>query len=69
MCLATAKLWNDTSTQAECGEIMAAAGGAARCVELAGNPILAGYTASKLPWTRRHRPARVCAAGHHPAAA
>jgi xylulokinase len=54
--LAPAKLWCDTSTQAECGEIMAAAGGAARCVELAGNPILAGYTASKLPWTRKHRP-------------
>jgi len=35
---------------------MAAAGGASRCIELAGNPILAGYTASKLPWTRRHRP-------------
>ena len=54
--LAPAKLWCDTSTQAECEEIMAAAGGARRCVELAGNPILAGYTASKLPWTRRHRP-------------
>jgi xylulokinase len=54
--LAPAKLWCDTSTQAECGQIMAAAGGAARCVELAGNPILAGYTASKLPWTRKHRP-------------
>ncbi len=40
----------------ECDEIMAAAGGAARCIELAGNPILAGYTASKLPWTRKHRP-------------
>jgi xylulokinase len=53
--LAPAKLWCDTSTQAECGQIMAAAGGAARCIELAGNPILAGYTASKLPWTRRHR--------------
>ncbi len=54
--LAPAKLWCDTSTQDECGQIMAAAGGAARCIELAGNPILAGYTASKLPWTRRHRP-------------
>jgi len=54
--LAPAKLWCDTSTQAECAEIMAAAGGAARCVQLAGNPILAGYTASKLPWTRKHRP-------------
>jgi xylulokinase len=54
--LAPVKLWCDTSTQAECGQIMAAAGGQRRCVELAGNPILAGYTASKLPWTRRHRP-------------
>ncbi len=55
--LAPVKLWCDTSTQAECAEIMANAGGAARCIELAGNPVLAGYTASKLPWTRKHRPA------------
>jgi len=54
--LAPAKLWCDTSTQSECAQIMAAAGGADRCIALAGNPILAGYTASKLPWTRRHRP-------------
>jgi xylulokinase len=54
--LAPAKLWCDTSTQRECDEIMATVGGAQRCVALAGNPILAGYTASKLPWTRRHRP-------------
>jgi xylulokinase len=54
--LAPAKLWCDTSTQAECEDIMDAVGGAQQCVELAGNPILAGYTASKLPWTRKHRP-------------
>jgi xylulokinase len=54
--LAPAKLWCDTSTQAECDDIMSAAGGAAGCIALAGNPVLAGYTASKLPWTRRHRP-------------
>lgn len=54
--LAPAKLWCDTSTTVECDEIMAAVGGAQRCIELAGNPILAGYTASKLPWTRKHRP-------------
>jgi xylulokinase len=54
--LAPAKLWCDTSTQLECDEIMQAVGGASRCVALAGNPILAGYTASKLPWTRKHRP-------------
>lgn len=54
--LAPAKLWNDTSTTAECGEIMGAVGGAVQCIALAGNPILAGYTAAKLPWTRKHRP-------------
>ncbi|WP_329741354.1 xylulokinase [Dyella sp. A6] len=54
--LAPAKLWCDTSTWRECGEIMAAAGGAAQCIAQAGNPVLAGYTASKLPWTRKHRP-------------
>lgn len=54
--LAPVKLWCDTSSASECGEIMHAVGGAQRCIELAGNPILAGYTASKLPWTRKHRP-------------
>ena len=54
--LAPAKLWNDTSTAGECDEIMAAVGGARRAIDLASNPILAGYTASKLPWTRKHRP-------------
>ena len=54
--LAPAKLWCDTSSAAECDEIMQAVGGPRRCIELAGNPILAGYTASKLPWTRKHRP-------------
>ncbi|MBD9470454.1 xylulokinase [Pseudoxanthomonas sp. PXM01] len=53
--LAPAKLWCDTSTTAECGQIMNAVGGAAGTIELAGNPILAGYTASKLPWTKTHR--------------
>lgn len=54
--LAPAKLWCDTSTTVECDEIMNALGGVDACVEIAGNPILAGYTASKLPWTRKHRP-------------
>ena len=54
--LAPAKLWCDTSTAAECVQIMDAAGGVARTIALAGNPVLAGYTASKLPWTKKHRP-------------
>lgn len=54
--LAPAKLWNDTSTTAECAQIMQAVGGVEQTIAQAGNPILAGYTASKLPWTRKHRP-------------
>ncbi len=53
---APVKLWCDTSTHAECEGIMQAVGGVAGSVGVAGNPILAGYTASKLPWTRTHRP-------------
>jgi xylulokinase len=54
--LAPVKLWCDTSSTAECAEIMDAVGGEARCIELVGNPILPGYTASKVLWTRRYRP-------------
>jgi len=54
--LAPAKLWCDTSTSAECIQIMDAAGGTEKTIALAGNPILTGYTASKLPWTKTHRP-------------
>jgi len=53
---APVKLWCDTSTHAECDAIMDSVGGMPGSVGLAGNPILAGYTASKLPWTRAHRP-------------
>lgn len=54
--LAPAKLWCDTSSSAECTEIMEALGGVEASIALTGNPVLAGYTASKLPWTRKHRP-------------
>ncbi len=54
--LAPAKLWCDTSTSAECTQIMDAVGGTAQTIAAAGNPILSGYTASKLPWTKTHRP-------------
>jgi xylulokinase len=50
--LAPVKLWCDTATVAECHKIMAAVGGSARCIEIAGNPILPGYTASKVRWLR-----------------
>jgi xylulokinase len=51
--LAPVKLWCDTSTVAECGEIMDAFGGERACLEEAGNLILPGYTASKIRWLRK----------------
>lgn len=50
--LAPVKLWCDTSTGAECDEIMDAFGGRDACIEQVGNPIVPGYTASKIRWLR-----------------
>lgn len=48
--LAPVKLWCDTSTVAECDEIMAAYGGPQKCLDEVGNLIAPGYTASKIRW-------------------
>ena len=48
--LAPVKLWCDTSTNSECASIMDAFGGFDACIEEVGNPILPGYTASKVRW-------------------
>lgn len=54
--LHSVKLWCDTSTQQEADEIMEACGGRERCIELAGNPVLTGYTAPKIRWLQKHYP-------------
>lgn len=51
-----AKLWCDTSTAGQCGEIHDHFGGTARVIELAGNPMLPGYTAPKILWIREREP-------------
>ncbi len=51
-----AKLWNDTSTEAECEEITAAYGGRDKLIAQVGNPIVPGYTAPKIRWLKNHRP-------------
>ena len=48
--LAPVKLWCDTSTVAECGQITSAYGGPQKCLDEVGNLILPGYTASKVRW-------------------
>jgi xylulokinase len=50
------KLWNDTSTVAECDEINNVLGGVDATAALAGNPILPGYTASKVVWLKHNKP-------------
>ena len=51
-----AKLWNDTSTAEECRLIMDHVGGVEETIKLVGNPVLPGYTASKILWLKRHEP-------------
>ncbi len=46
-------LWNDARSFAECEEIMARE---PRAVSVAGNIPLAGYTAPKLVWVKKHEP-------------
>lgn len=53
--LRPAILWNDQRTAAEC-EALTARVGAARVLELTGNPILPGFTAPKIEWVRRNEP-------------
>jgi xylulokinase len=54
--LSPVKLWCDTSTTAECDEIMQAFGGPQACLEQVGNLIVPGYTASKIRWMAKNRP-------------
>ena len=54
--LTAVKLWCDTSTAAECHEILESVGGADACLELVGNRILPGYTASKILRFRKKQP-------------
>jgi len=54
--LAPCILWNDQRTAAECDEITRTVG-AKRLIELVLNPALAGFTAPKILWFRKHEPA------------
>jgi len=53
--LRPAILWNDGRTGAECAEIEERVG-LERLISLTGNRALAGFTAPKLLWLRRHEP-------------
>ncbi len=54
--LRPAKLWCDTETVPQCEEITAALGGADSVLDLIGNSIAAGFTASKVLWLKQNEP-------------
>jgi xylulokinase len=51
-----AKLWCDTSTAAECDEIMEKIGGFKATVREIGNTVLPGFTAPKILWLKKNEP-------------
>lgn len=51
-----AKLWCDTSTEAECKQITERVGGLKAALQAAGNAILPGFTAPKILWLKNHEP-------------
>ena len=51
------KLWCDTSTAKECDEITQSYGGEEKLIANVGNPILPGYTASKILYLKKNFPA------------
>src|SRR5262245_39700048 len=51
-----AKLWCDTSTAAECDEIMAKVGGLKATIRPVGKDVLPGFTASKILWLKKREP-------------
>ncbi len=54
--IAPVKLWCDTTTAHECEDMMLRMGGREQCIEKLGNPIVAGYTASKILWLKNNKP-------------
>ncbi|MCF7669563.1 MAG: xylulokinase [Verrucomicrobia bacterium] len=51
-----AKLWCDTSTAAECDEIMSKMGGIKNTIKALGNAVLPGFTAPKILWLKNKEP-------------
>ena len=52
----SAKLWNDTTTAAECDVLTSRVGGFEAALRLTGNAFLSGYTAPKVLWLAENEP-------------
>jgi sugar (pentulose or hexulose) kinase len=51
-----ATLWCDPETSPQCDQITARIGSPQKVIELIGNSVAAGFTASKLLWLKQHEP-------------
>ncbi|MCP4246207.1 MAG: xylulokinase [bacterium] len=51
-----AKLWCDTSTVSQCTALLERVGGLGRYIELTGNGLPPGFTASKIAWLKQSEP-------------
>lgn len=51
-----AKLWCDTSTNAECSTLLSKFGGLEQAIASIGNAVPTGFTASKILWLKEHEP-------------
>jgi len=51
-----AKLWCDTTTNAECEAITQKLGGLKKTISRVGNTMLTGFTAPKIAWLKKHEP-------------
>lgn len=51
-----AKLWCDTSTASQCDQMIQKVGGLKKAIQLIGNSIPAGFTASKILWLKQKEP-------------
>ena len=51
-----AKLWCDTTTQAECDIITSKLGGEKKTIAALGNAVLPGFTAPKILWLKKYEP-------------
>jgi len=52
-----AKLWNDTSTQPQCDDLVRRLGGLRATIRAIGNAIPPGFTAPKIRWLKENEPA------------
>ena len=51
-----AKIWCDTETVSQCEEITQKVGGSEKVIDIIGNSIAAGFTASKILWMKQNEP-------------